>query len=87
MPKGLEVQVLSWAQRSEAQLRGGSKATACFACGLEGKFYVFLKNKISAPCKGKWRNNEDEVLAKLFFGVRKCGTLSQDFERFVFKMR
>ncbi|HBB56806.1 TPA: hypothetical protein DCZ57_02115 [Patescibacteria group bacterium] len=30
MPKGLEVQVLSWAQRSEAQLRAGSKATACF---------------------------------------------------------
>ncbi len=27
---------------------------------------------------GRWRNNADEVLAKLFCGVRKCGTLSQD---------
>src|SRR3989338_1372815 len=31
--------------------------------------------------------NADSVLRKLFFGVRKCGTLSQDFERFVFKKR
>jgi len=30
--------------------------------------------------------NADEVLAKQFFGVRKCGTLSQDLEHFVFKM-
>ena len=42
---------------------------------------IFLFGVLPSKYSGRWRNNADEVLAKLFFGERIC----QNFGSFVFE--
>ena len=48
---------------------------------LPEKYRFFLFGVLPSKYSGRWRNNADEVLAKLFFGERIC----QNFGSFVFE--
>src|SRR3989344_5071619 len=62
------------------------KNVSCFLDLAGVKFFLkaertFFFGVLPSKYSGRWRNNADEVLAKLFFGERIC----QNFDSFVFE--
>ena len=62
------------------------KNVPCFSDMVVVKFFLkkertFFFGVLPSKYSGRWRNNADEVLAKLFFGERIC----QNFGSFVFE--
>ena len=62
------------------------KNVPCFSDMVVVKFFLkkertFFFGVLPSKYSGRWRNNADEVLAKLFFGERIC----QSFGSFVFE--